>query len=203
MAIHSASIRRLIGLTGPIGSGKSMVAAIWQELGAGVVEGDRMGKLALETDGELRENLAQRFGRQILNADGLVIPSELAKAAFDTEAGRQDLTRLTFPTLYRIAKEHFATVAETKTVVVFDAALIYEWGVAADFDKIVVVTASQDVLLDRVCRRMKISRSAALNRLAAQIPAEEKAHRADIVIVNDGSPEQLRERSLEVWRGEE
>ena len=189
-----------IGLTGPIGSGKSLVASVWASLGAGIVEGDVMGRRALETDADMRRSLAERFGAGILNAEGLIDRSALAEAAFATAEGRAELTRLTFPTLYRLAQAEMGRLEQDGAqVVVFDAALIFEWGVERDFDRIVVVTAPKKLLIDRATQRLNISRGEAENRLRAQLSPAEKVRRADYVIFNNTNIEELTGRAKEVW----
>ena len=188
-----------VGLTGSIGAGKSTVAALWESLGAGIVEGDEMGRLALETDAELRQSLADRFGEQILDDSGAVNRCELALAAFSSRQDQQDLTTLTFPTLYRLAREHIESLLKHQHVVVFDAALIYEWGVESDFDVIVTVTAPKQYLLDHAVARMNISHAEAERRLSWQISSEEKIRRADHVIVIDKDIESLRQKAKAIW----
>ncbi len=189
----------LIGLTGPIGSGKSTVASVWARSGAGVVEGDGMGRQALLVDAELRRKLAERFGREILDGEGQVIRRKLAEAAFGSADGAADLTRLTFPVLNRLARQGFQKLSKTHSVIVYDAALIFEWGIDGDFDRIVVVTAPYEQLIGRTVKRLGISRRQAEGRLQGQIGIDEKVSRADIVIVNDGSIDELRLKAGEVW----
>ena len=158
-----------------------------------------MGRLALEVDPELRCRLGERFGNDILNADGMIIRPRLAAAAFSSPEGQRDLTRITFPTLYRLAREHLNNLAVHNKVIVFDAALIYEWGVENDFDKIVVVTATRDILIQRAIKRLGISEMEAEDRLCTQIPSHEKEQRADWVIVNDNDIIQLKRKASELW----
>jgi len=176
-----------------------MAAAIWESYGAGIVEGDEMGKKALERDPELRKALAVRFGAGILDAAGKIRRPELAEIAFATEENQRDLTRITFPSLYRLAQEELWRLAGICPAVVFDAALIFEWGVERDFDYIVAVTAPEKKMLLRAAARMRISVGEAEKRLKRQLPAAEKARRADYHIINDGAEEHLEERAREVW----
>ena len=189
----------LIGLTGPIGAGKSLVASVWAQLGAGIVEGDEMGRQALIVYAELRRKLAERFGREILDEEGQVIRHKLADVAFNSPGGAADLTRLTFPVLNRLAREYFRRLSLDHRVVVYDAALIFEWGIEGDFDRIVVVSAPRDQLILRTMTRLGINRQQAENRLKGQIGIDEKVKKADIAIVNDGSIEELKVKAEEVW----
>lgn len=175
------------------------MAKVWKELSAGVVEGDEMGRLALSTDADLRNELAERFGREILDDDGQIIRSKLAEAAFKTPDAAEDLTSLTFPTLYGLAREKFQELAESRQVIVFDAALIFEWCIEEDFDVVVIVTAPREDLIDRSSKRLGISKDQAEKRLEGQISIKEKVDRADYVINNDGSIEELRKKAQEIW----
>jgi dephospho-CoA kinase len=168
-------------------------------MGAGVVEGDQMGRQALETDAQLCASLVQRFGRNIIDFEGNLIRKELARRAFADNDAQKDLTRLTFPALYHLAKEQLEALSAFRDVVVFDAALIYEWRIERDFQKIVVVTAPRETLIRRAVERLNVTETEAIERLLFQIPPEEKIRRADYVIVNDGDLEALRTKSLRVW----
>jgi dephospho-CoA kinase len=188
----------LVGLTGPIGAGKSEIAAVWAKRGAGIVEGDAMGRLALE-DANLRRALAERFSREIIKNDGSINRSRLAVLAFASVEAQRDLTRLTFPTLYRLACAEMTALGREHRIVVFDAALIFEWGVEADFNVMVAVAASQPLLVKRAAERLGVDEAAAEARLALQLSPAEKAARADYVIVNDGDLKTLQARAREVW----
>jgi dephospho-CoA kinase len=190
----------LIGLTGPIGSGKSFVAGVWELLGAAIVSGDDMGRLALSSDAELRLKLSNRFGADILDDTGSVIPARLAEAAFATLESTSDLTKITFPILNKLAQEKFKELSNTHSIIVYDAALIFEWGIERDFDKIVVVIAPLKDLVNRASKRLRISKNQAENRLHGQISIDEKIRRADIVINNDGTIEELRTKADTVWK---
>ena len=189
----------LVGLTGSIGAGKSVVAEVWKGLGAGIVEGDEMGRLALSTDEDLRLKLSERFGNEILDTTGQILHTKLAEAAFNSPGDVQDLTELTFPTLYRLAREEFRKLAHLYRVVVFDAALIFKWGVEDDFDVIVAVTSPDLLLIERASARLGIDPEQAASRLAGQLSSMEKARRTDLVINNNSSLTELKRKAVEVW----
>jgi len=157
-----------------------------------------MGRLALE-DAGLRRALAERFSREIINNDGSINRSRLAALVFASVEAQRDLTRLTFPTLYRLACAEMTALGRKHRIVVFDAALIFEWGVEADFDVMVAVMASQPLLVKRAAERLGVDEAAAEARLALQLSPAEKAARADYVIVNDGDLKTLQARAREVW----
>jgi dephospho-CoA kinase len=183
-----------------MGAGKSLVAGVWRDLGAGIVEGDEMGRRALESDPALVASLVERFGRTILSTDGVLNRKKLAEVGFLNCHNQRDLTRLTFPALYRLAKQAMALLSPDHPNVVFDAALIFEWGIERDFDKIVVVTAGINTLLARAAARLGICSEEVKRRLDCQIAPEEKANRADFVIWNEGTEEDVAEAARKIWR---
>lgn len=172
---------------------------MFADLGAQIVEGDEMGKRALNECPALREKLAHRFDNQILDDSGQIIRTRLAEAAFATKWGRRDLTSITFPFLYDIAKREFDKKGKLSRLVIFDAALIFEWQIEEDFDGIIVVTAPEEMLIHRVCSRLSIPLQQAKQRLQAQIPPTQKARNADYVIENTGSILDLKQRVRDVW----
>ena len=164
-----------------------------------MVDGDEMGRTVLSVDSDLRKRLAERFGRDILDSHGQVIRPKLAEAAFKSPGGTEELTRLTFPALYRLARAKFHELANHHKVIVFDAALIFEWGIEGDFDLVVTVTSPEEELIRRAAARLGIDHAQAAARLNGQVSREEKIRRADRVIVNDGSIHDLEKMAVELW----
>lgn len=188
-----------MGLTGVIGSGKSTVASVWKEQGAVIVEGDVLGKLALQAP-EIRRRLVRRFGKKIIDESGNIITYELANSAFKEASSQRDLTAITFPYIYRLATIEFERLKETYSAVVFDAAMIFEWGIENDFDCIITVVAPRERLIGNAVARMGISSEQVEKRLLLQLDQEEKAQRANYVLGNDGTLDDLKIRALELWK---
>lgn len=188
-----------VGLTGPLGAGKSEVARVWEEKGAAVVSGDMMGRRALELDPQLREAISSHFGVEVFSHNGAVDRSRLADRAFASPQSARLLTELTFPSLYRMAWREMEAFSEVADVVVFDAALIFEWGVEKDFDRIVAVIAPEELLIERAMEK-GLTRQQAIKRLKAQIPPKEKGRRAHRVIYNEGTLEELWREAEAVWK---
>lgn len=164
-----------------------------------MVEGDQMGRLTLLNQAVI-DDLTLRFGDEIIsNEDGSIIRAVLGRVAFSSASGRKDLMSITFPELYKIANQHFNSEANKGKIVVFDAALIYEWGVEADFDCTVVVNAPMDIIVHRASKKLNTTTEEIRNRISAQIPAEEKMRRADRLIDNDGGLEDLIQKAKIMW----
>lgn len=187
----------LIGLTGTIGSGKSTVAAELRTLGARVVIGDELGRRALEESPELIGQIRERFGVAVFGEDGMLNRAALGRLVFAEPEHSRWLTDLTFPRIYDFWRQEVAEC--TTDVLVFDAALIFEWGIESEFDLIVLVTASPDRILERLESGSRFSREEAAARMAAQIPMNDKEPKAHTVIRNDGTREQLRRSVQDLW----
>lgn len=184
-----------IALTGGIGSGKSTVAELLRNLGAGVVSGDEFGRAVLEEDDDVRRELIIRLGDDIVSAHGVLNRKLIAQRVFANVELSQWLTRLTFPGIYR-RWEEFARNA-VRPVIVFDAALIFEWNVQDRFDVVLTVVSSEEAALAR--NNNRFTRDDLLHRRHSQFADERKIAAADAVIRNDGSLAELRDKVLDFW----
>ncbi len=190
-----------VGVTGGIGAGKSSVCRIFEAEGALVVEADAVGHETVEGPAVLRE-LVAAFGADILDGEGRLVRRELGRRAFASEASRQQLNRIVWPTLGERLKARVreALLECPDRPVVIDAALLLEWGdPKAVCDALVVVTAPPKMRVARTVSRLGISEAEAEARMASQLSEEEKVRAADYVIVNDGSLEDLEQKAWAVW----
>ena len=189
-----------VGLTGNIGSGKSTVASLLAELGAAVVDADVLARAATDDPGVLSA-LAAAFGKAILQADGRLDRAALAAIVFSDKQALQTLNGIVHP---HVKNERDRLLSELKAagseVIVHDIPLLYENGLEAEMDRVVVVDAPLETRLRRVMLRSGIDREEALRRDANQMPLEQKTARADHVIDNSGGLEQLRPQVEELWR---
>lgn len=183
-----------IGLTGGIGTGKSTVANLLARQGADVVSGDELGRQVLD-DAAISEALIERFGMQIVNPDGKLNRKAIAALVFADPSQSKWLTSLTFPGIY--SRWQHAFDQSRNRVVVFDAALIFEWKIQDDFDVIVVVVADAEFAYKRASGRF--NREDFERRITAQLPVEHKMSYADFVIQNNGSPDDLVRQIVEFW----
>lgn len=181
----------LLGLTGSIASGKSLLAARMAELGAVVIDADSLGHEVIRTDGPAFAAVLSHFGPGILGEDGEIDRPTLGARVFAEPAERERLNGLVHPHLKaELGRRVAAAATAGAALVVVDAALIYELGIADRFDTVVVVQAPKARQLEWLMRR-GLSEAAARQRIGAQMPAEEKAQRATYVVDNDGPPEKL------------
>jgi dephospho-CoA kinase len=188
----------VIGVTGGLGSGKTSVCRLFEACGALVIEADRVGREVVE-DPDVLEALVAAFGQDIV-AEGRLDRRRLGQRAFADAAANERLNRIVWPPLVRKLRADVEAALRERPdrPVVVDAALLVEWGDLSWLDALVVVTASEQVRKTRMMARMDLS-EAEVARMRAQLPEEEKARRADCVIVNDGTEEDLRAQASEVW----
>jgi dephospho-CoA kinase len=211
-----------VGLTGGLGSGKSTVAGMLRELGAQVIEADALGRELMEPGQPVFAEIVRVFGAEVVGADGRLNRKRLAELAF--HGGRlNELNAIVHPAVIGAQREWMDQVfaADPAAVAVVESALIFEVerdarergqqeSVLADwrrrFDRVVVVTAPDDVKVARYAARTNPdglrraeAEDDARDRLAHQIPDAEKAARADYVIENVGDLAGLKARSMEVW----
>jgi dephospho-CoA kinase len=211
-----------VGLTGGLGSGKSTVASMLRELGAEVIEADEMGRTLMEPGQSVYAEIVRQFGVGVVGSDGRLDRARLSELAF--RGGRlQELNAIVHPAVIDAQRhwinEVFSRKPEAIAVVV--SALIFEVerdarsrgegdNVLADWrrriDRVVVVTASDEVKIMRYVGRLGISAAAreaamadALSRLAHQIPDQLKVSRADYVLENTGDMQVLRSQVKQLW----
>ena len=182
------------GLTGGIASGKSTVARFLEALGAKVIDADRVGHELLQPANPVFDQVVSHFGREILKPCGEIDRERLGSVVFADPQKLGELTSMMHPRLIARIKELAEELRsrEPRAVIVVDAALIYEAGVADSFAKILVAWCRPEQQIERLMAKTHISRQEALRRMACQMPAEEKRRRADYVIDCSGSMEQTR-----------
>jgi dephospho-CoA kinase len=200
-----------VGLTGGIASGKSVVGEMLVALGAHLVQADRIAHQLMLPGQPVYNEVVRHFGGAILNADLSVNRAKLAEAAFgsttlSTASSRiQELNRIVHPAVIRSQEEWMEEMGrqDPHAVAIVEAALIIEAGAAKRFDRLIVVTSSDEQRIARFAARQKLDLDAArkevTRRMAAQLPEAEKVKAADYVIDNSGSLEQTRAQVQQVW----
>jgi len=190
----------LIGLTGGIAAGKSVVAQELRQLGAAVLDADRISREVM-APGPVVDEIVARFGAEILDRDGRIDRARLGGVVFGDAVAREALEAITHPAIAREAARQIARLqGEGHRQIFYEAALLVEAGRHTELDRLVVVIADEAVRLQRIQARDGLSAEAARARIQAQLPQEAKAALADYLIDNSGALEQTRERVREVWQ---
>ena len=201
-----------VGLTGGIASGKSLVGEVFVTLGARLVQADRIAHQVMLPGQPVYNDVVRHFGGAILNPDLSVNRARLAEAAFgpansgaSTPSRIQELNRIVHPAVLRSQEEWMDEMGrqDPHAVAIVEAALLIEAGAAKRFDRLIVVTCSDEQRIARFAARQKLPLDAAekevTRRMAAQMPEAEKAKLADFVIDNSGSLDHTREQVHQVW----
>ncbi len=192
----------IVGVTGGIGAGKSRVCDVFAREGAYVIEADEVGRDAVEDPAVLRA-LADSFGGDILDENGVLVRRELGRRAFASAEARDRLNAIVWPPLGRMLREDSRRALDEcpGRSVVIDAALFLEWGDHRELcNVLVVVTAPEGVRIRRAMERKGLSEAEVRDRMASQMSESEKVKAADYVIENAGSVANLETRALAVWR---
>ncbi|MBA2670048.1 MAG: dephospho-CoA kinase [Gemmatimonadetes bacterium] len=189
-----------VGLTGNIASGKSSVTKIWRRLGAVVIDADELARRAVEPGTDALRDIEARWGPRILDSDGRLDRAALGGIVFQDSEARRALEAIVHPAVARLRDdEHRAAEAAGESVVVSDIPLLFEVGMEKDFDSIVLVDAPEATRRDRLMRDRGLSREAADRVMATQMPASEKQSRANHVINNSGTLDDLEIAARDVW----
>jgi dephospho-CoA kinase len=190
-----------VGLTGNIASGKSSVVAVWRELGAFVVDADELARRVVEPGTRGLAAIVERWGASVLDAEGRLDRAALRDLVFADPAERAVLEAIVHPAVAALRDEELRRAESTGvSVAVSDIPLLFEVGLQDRFDVVVLVDAPAKVRRERLVRDRGLAPEAADRMIAAQMPAAEKRGRADIVIENDGTREDLESTARAVWR---
>ncbi|HEY0903413.1 MAG TPA: dephospho-CoA kinase [Marmoricola sp.] len=187
-----------VGLTGGIASGKSTVSAILTELGAVVIDADRLAREVVAKGTPGLQQVVEAFGPEILTEDGEMDRAAVGRIVFEDEHQRKRLESIVHPLVF----ERYAALeaaAPTGGIVVHDIPLLAESGRVADFDAVIVVDAPHETQVERMLRDRGMSREDAESRIAAQATREQRRAIATYVIENTGTREDLRQRVTEVF----
>ncbi len=192
---------RIIGLTGGIASGKSTVAAYFQEKGAAVLSADDLAWQLTKPQGALYQKYVEHFGPRILLPDGSLDRRAIGAIVFGDAAQRQWLDAVSHP-LLRAAMEAELASAKQKnfSVIILDVPLLFEAGWDKMTEESCLVFVDEQVQLQRLMNRNGYSKAEALERIAAQMPLAEKKRRADRLIDNNGSLAEAFAQADELWK---
>ena len=190
-----------VGLTGGIASGKSTVSRILAEKGAVLIDFDEMAHAVQDPGGPVWREIIRHFGREMLLEDGTIDRRKLGETVFADREKRELLNRLVHPAIFEEWQRRLAKIRARRAdaIVVSDIPLLIEAGVKGMVDLVLLVYITPEEQIRRVMARDGFSREEAERRLAAQMPIDEKLRSADIVIRNEGSPEETRRTVCSVW----
>lgn len=188
-----------VGLTGGIGSGKSTVTGRLEELGAVVVDADRIAREVVEPGRPALERIRATFGDEVIAADGTLDRPALGRIVFADAAAREKLEAIVHPAV-RECTARLVAAAPPDAVVVHDVPLLVEKRMEKDYDLVVVVVASEQTRLKRLVESRGMTAQDASARIRAQASDAERAAVADVTLPNDTDVESLLTRVDALWR---
>lgn len=190
----------VVGLTGNIASGKSTVARLLSERGATIIDADVLARRTIDPGTPAHAAIAERWGNAVVAADGSIDREALRHVVFRSPQELEALNNIVHPHV-RAMRDELVDQARARgdQIVVCDIPLLFERGLAADFDRIVLVDAPRELRLERLVRERKLSHADAMEMIAAQMPSELKRARANHVIDNTSTLQALSERVEEIW----
>jgi dephospho-CoA kinase len=191
------------GLTGGVASGKSTVARMLEGLGARIIDADRVGHELLRASQATYHELLRGFGNEILDSRGEIDRRRLGAIVFADPAKLRDLNGILHPRIMARVEELAAQYhAESPcAVIVVDAALLFEAGIGGRFTKVLVVWCRPEQQIERLMAKTGLSRQEAEQRIAAQMPVDQKRRRADYEIDSSGTLENTRAQVEALYPG--
>ena len=162
----------LIGLTGSPGTGKSAVAELLAAKGAAVICGDELGRRVLREFPEVKDALRASYGDEIFTARGALKRRALGRIVFTRNGEAARLNALIFPKIYELLQRDIRKLCRNHRVLVFDAAMIFEWGIEKEFDLIWVITAPEELAQARLGSSGRLSPNDIRMRIQAQLSPE-------------------------------
>ena len=191
----------LVGLTGNIASGKSAVAEIFAARGATLIDADVLARQAVAPGTPAFDAIVRHWGKAVVVADGTLDRAALRRIVFANPAERDALNAIVHPRVETLRTALLSAARDRGDgIVVCDIPLLYEKDMSARFDRVVLVDAPRALRLQRLVKERKLSRPEAEAMISAQMSADAKRARADVIIDNVGTRAQLEKRVADVWR---
>ncbi|NIQ02910.1 MAG: dephospho-CoA kinase [Nitrospinaceae bacterium] len=191
----------LVGLTGGMGSGKTLAASLFKDLGAHVIDADLVCRKLMEPGGEAWKEIVRQFGNAILRPDQTLDRKKIADIVFRDPEKKSTLEAILHPRVFEYEQKIYEALRREnpKIIAVVDAALLIESGNYQRMDKVIVVQCDPELQIQRVMNRNGWSRQEVEARLRTQMSLEEKLQKADYVLKNDANVDHLRKQVTEVY----
>jgi len=191
---------KVIGLTGGIGSGKSTVSQCLAELGAVIIDADKVGHEAFEPDTDAWREVVATFGRQILTPGGEIDRKKLGEIVFNQPESLSRLNQIMHPRMHDMMKAQIEEYRRQGVdVVVLEAAILIEADWASLVDEVWVTVAPEAMVLERLKKQRGLNETQTLARIRSQLSSEERGKHADAVINNDGELDEMKAKVKELW----
>ena len=191
----------IVGLTGNVAAGKSAVAEMWREAGVPVVSADQLARTAVEPGTEALARIEELFGPGVIQADGALDRGAVRRIVFRDEDALRHLEAIVHPAVRRLRDEWTRRQRDAGAeMVVWELPLLFETGIENEVDVVVVVDAPAAVRRRRIVETRGLDDEEAVAIMNAQMAAEEQRRRANVVVENAGTRDELVGRAAEVLR---
>ena len=191
---------RIIGLTGGIGSGKSTVSQYLAKLGAVIIDADKVGHEAYSPNTDAWRKLVKTFGNRILTSDNTIDRKKLGAIVFGNPEELARLNAIIHPQITKIVKKRIDDYRRKGiNVIVLDAPVLFEANAKSLVDEVWVVVADEAAVIKRTLARTGLLEEQVRSRIHSQMSNEERIKRAQVVIHNDGTMQELRKKVKELW----
>lgn len=192
----------LIGLTGGIASGKSLVAEELKSLGAHLIDADIIARDVVKPGMSAYNDILKEFGEKILNQDRTINRKVLGEIVFSNPELRKRLERITHPVILDEIDKRISEIRdkEPEAIIVIDAALLIEVGLHKKMDKNIVVYADEKTQIERLTKRDGLTVDEAKKRISSQMPLKAKRRYADFVIENIKDSDTVKQEARKVFK---
>ena len=191
----------LVGLTGGMGSGKSLAAKFFEEQGAHIIDADQLSRELVRPGQPALKEIVDAFGEKILEPSGNLDREALAKIIFDDTENKSALEAILHPKVIVREQEKYLSISASNpsAIVIVDAALLIESGNYKNVDKVIVVQSREEQQIQRILSRGFQNYDQAIARIKNQMSFEEKSKYADYILDNQSVAEDLRKKVQEIY----
>lgn len=191
----------VLGITGGIACGKSLICHLFRELGAAVLSADELAREAVRPGEEAFKEIVAHFGKEILTTEGSIDRARLAEKIFSSPAERHRLNQITHPAIGHLADQRISELRKRPDIplIIYEAPLLFEAKAEERVDLVLVVATTPDQQLERLMRRDNLPREEALQRISTQMSLKEKISRADILVENNGPPAETKKMIAHIF----
>jgi dephospho-CoA kinase len=196
---HELSL--LVGLTGGMGSGKTLAASFFKELGAFVLDADLISRNLVEPEQPAYKEISEIFGKEVFTDSGNLERKKLANIIFKNPQKKRLLESIIHPKVFEIEELKYEAIRKEhpNAVVIIDAALLIESGNYKKMDKIIVVNSDEKNRIDRIIARSQMSQDEVTTRIKNQMPSKEKIRYADFILENLLDKDSLKSNVINIY----
>jgi dephospho-CoA kinase len=192
----------LVGLTGGMGTGKTLAASFFKDLGAFVLDADLICRKLVEPEQPAWREISDIFGKEVFTASGNLDRKRLANIIFKNPQKKEILEGILHPKVFEVEELKYEAIRKEhpNALVIVDAALLIESGNYKKMDKVIVVNSDEKNRIDRIIARSQISQDEVTSRINNQMPNEEKVRYADFILENSLDKNSLRSKVIDMYK---